>query len=72
MTSIDKDDRGPDPANPSETPRGTFGDARPDQYHDPRTHGAQKPEKIDDRPMVSEVNPDKYPEKERRDGDVTR
>ncbi len=72
MTSPDKDDRGPDPAHPSETPRGALGDARPDEHHDPRAGGGQKPEKIEDRPMVGEVNPDEYPAKERRDGDVTR
>ena len=72
MTNSDEDDRGPDSKDPSETPRGTFGDARPDEFHDDRTRGSTKPEKVEDRPLVNEVEPDDYPEQERRDGDVTR
>lgn len=66
------DDRGLHPKDPSATPRGLFGDARPDADHDPRTRGGEKPEKVEDRPMVSKVEPDDYPSAERRDGDVTR
>lgn len=58
--------------DPYETPRGGMGDARPDEAHDPRTRGGQKPEKVDDRPVVGEVDPEDYPESERRDGDVDR
>jgi len=72
MTSFDKDDRGPDPTKPSKTPRGTFGDARPDEFHDSRAEGSQPPEKVEDRPLVSKVRPEDYPEEERRDGDLTR
>ncbi|MFC0204011.1 hypothetical protein [Novosphingobium soli] len=72
MHDIDKDDRGPNPKEPLETPRGTFGDARPDEYHDPRARPGHKPEKVEDRPLVNKVKPEDYPEAERRDGDVTR
>ncbi|MGF7153298.1 hypothetical protein [Novosphingobium gossypii] len=58
--------------NPSTTPRGTFGDARPDDENDSRTKGAQKPEKVEDRPLVNEVDPEDYPQQERKDGDLTR
>lgn len=57
---------------PSETPRGIFGDARPDDAHDARIGGGQKPEPVEDRPLVNEVKPDDYPAREREDGDLTR
>lgn len=73
MTSApDKTDTGTPADDPSKTPRGPFGESRPDDDHDDRTGGGQKPEKVEDRPMVSEVKPEDYPEKERRDGDLTR
>lgn len=58
--------------DPSQTPRGRFGDTRPDEDHDDRTRGGQKPEKVEDRPLVNEVEPEDYPKAERRDGDLTR
>ncbi|MBF7013834.1 hypothetical protein HWN72_20075 [Novosphingobium sp. HR1a] len=60
------------PKEPFETPHGTFGDARPDEFHDPRATPGQKPEKVENRPFVGEVRPEDYPAQERKDGDVTR
>lgn len=55
----------------SKTPRGPLGDARPDaRDHDPRTGGGQPQEKVEDRPNVSTVTPERYPTSERNDGDV--
>lgn len=72
MSDSEKDDPGPDPEQPFRTPRGAFGDARPDEHHDARANPAQKPEKIEDRPMVGQVRPEDYPADERESGDVTR
>jgi len=47
------------------TPRGPAGDARPDVVSpDPRTGGGQKPERVEDRPNVSTVEPEDYPEQQ--------
>ena len=44
--------------------RGPLGDARPNpDAPDPRTGGGQPQEKVEDRPNVSIVKPEDYPEK---------
>lgn len=48
--------------------RGPAGDARPnDEAPDPRTRGGQPPEGVEDRPSVSTVTPEDYPEADRVD-----
>ncbi|AOR80934.1 hypothetical protein LH128_08876 [Sphingomonas sp. LH128] len=48
------------------TRRGVLGDARPDAVDPHRQKkGAQKPEKIEDRPSVGTVKPEDYPEGQR-------
>ena len=55
-----------------ETERGPLGDARPDaQQDDPRANPAQRPEKVENRPMVSKVTPEDYPASDRADSDPT-
>lgn len=50
------------------TPRGPLGDALPGrEKEDPRAVGGQKPEDVDDRPMVGTVTPEDYPEQDRKD-----
>jgi len=50
----------------SETPRGPFGDARPDKPGpDPRTGGSLPQEDVEDRPNVSTVEPEDYPAADR-------
>jgi hypothetical protein len=46
--------------------RGALGDARPDAF-DPhhQKEGPQKPENIEDRPLVGTVKPEDYPEDQR-------
>lgn len=55
-------------SNP-ENPRGDLGDARPDAA-DPHVQkeSGQKPEKLEDRPMVGSVKPEDYPEDQRAKG----
>jgi len=57
-----------DPAAPrkGELPkRGPLGDVLPGKGRvDPRTRGGQPPEKVEDRPNVSTVTPDDYPEQQ--------
>jgi len=49
-------------------PRGPFGDARPgDEKADNRTKGSLPQEKVEDRPNVSTVSPEDYPEEDRAD-----
>lgn len=57
------------PESDPENPRGPLGDARPDAA-DPHleNESAQKPEKIEDRPMVSSVKPEYYPDGQRAKG----
>ena len=57
------------PESDPEIPRGPLGDARPDAA-DPHVQNdsAQKPEKIEDRPMVSSVKPEDYPKDQRAKG----
>jgi hypothetical protein len=44
--------------------RGPLGDARPNaDAPDPRTGGGQSQEDVDDRPNVSTVKPEDYPDK---------
>lgn len=52
-----------------ETPRGPLGDARPDAT-DPhkQKESGQKPEKVEDRPMVGSVKPEDYPDDQRAKG----
>ncbi|WP_082545873.1 hypothetical protein [Sphingomonas sp. Root50] len=46
--------------------RGPAGDARPNaQDPDPRTRGGQPQEDVEDRPAVSTVTPEDYPEADR-------
>lgn len=48
--------------------RGPAGDVQPNyQDPDPRTRGGQPPEDVEDRGTVGSVEPDDYPEKDRRD-----
>ncbi|MBA2934453.1 hypothetical protein HZF05_10125 [Sphingomonas sp. CGMCC 1.13654] len=43
---------------------GPAGDARPNpDGADPRARPGQKPEKVEDRPTVSQVKPEDYPDK---------
>jgi hypothetical protein len=55
--------------NDPENPTGPLGDARPDKA-DPhkQNESGQKPEKLEDRPMVSTVKPEDYPEDRRAKG----
>lgn len=56
----------PDPREDSKTPRGPAGDALPGREKaDPRTSGAQPQEDVEDRPNVSTVKPEDYPEADR-------
>ena len=53
-------------ADPADEKRGPLGDARPDATKDdPRTGGGQPAEQPEDRPNVSSVKPEDYPEKAR-------
>jgi len=54
----------------TETPRqGPLGDVLPDDDDpDPRTKGGQPQEKVEDRPSVSTVTPEDYPEGQRAGG----
>ena len=54
----------------TDTPRqGPLGDVRPNDDHpDPRTKGGQPQEKVEDRPSVSTVTPEDYPEGQRAGG----
>lgn len=48
--------------------RGPAGDARPsDEDPDPRTRGGQPQEDVEDRPSVSTVTPEDYPDVDRAD-----
>ncbi|AJR22426.1 MULTISPECIES: hypothetical protein [Sphingobium] len=50
------------------TPKGPLGDALPGrEEEDPRTTGGQDQERVEDRPVVGQVKPEDYPEKDRRD-----
>lgn len=47
--------------------RDAMGHARPNQNDgDPRATGGQDPEKVEDRPIVGQVEPDDYPEQDRK------
>jgi hypothetical protein len=49
--------------------RGSAGDARPNENDpDPRTRGGQPQEDVEDRPSVSTVMPEDYPEDQRAKG----
>jgi len=49
-----------------EIKRGPLGDARPDAGGSPAaTEGSRPQEKVEDRPNVSEVTPEDYPEDQR-------
>jgi len=49
--------------------RGPLGDARPNKDDpDPRTAGGQPQEDVEDRPSVSTVTPEDYPEDQRAKG----
>jgi len=68
----DRDKAHRTPEDAAKTPRGTFGDARPDEGdHDDRTRGGQPQEKVEDRDAASQVKPEDYPLSERKAGDVT-
>jgi hypothetical protein len=53
-----------------DTPRtGPMGDVQPRENDpDPRANPGQPPEKVEDRPMVSQVKPEDYPKSERAKG----
>jgi hypothetical protein len=59
----------PGAKQPSQMPRqGPAGDVRPNfEDPDPRTRGGQPPEDVEDRPTVSTVTPEDYPEADRAD-----
>ena len=49
-----------------DTERGPLGDARPDAGGSPAaTEGSRPQEKVEDRPNVSQVTPEDYPEDQR-------
>jgi hypothetical protein len=57
------------PESDPENPRGPVGDARPDAVNPHvQNESGQKPEKLEDRPMVGSVMPEDYPEDERAKG----
>lgn len=57
-----RDDRQKEKDRSDGTPRGPLGDARPDAGGDASpTPGGQKPEKVEDRPVVGTVRPEDYP-----------
>ena len=59
----------PDTNDKTEERRGPLGDARPDHNApDSRTGGSQPQEKVEDRPNVSTVTPEDYPEGQRAGG----
>lgn len=54
-------------------PQGPLGDVQPDhEAPDPRTGGGQPQQKVEDRPAVSTVTPEDYPEGERAGGETGR
>ncbi|MBB6124189.1 hypothetical protein [Sphingobium subterraneum] len=63
---------GMDPSKGQSTPmprREPAGDVQPDENDiDPRTAGGQPQEKVEDRPNVSTVTPEDYPEADRNKG----
>lgn len=67
------DGNGSDARRTEEMPRrGPAGDARPDfDGPDPRTRGGQPQEDVEDRGTVGTVEPDDYPQADRRDSRPT-
>lgn len=64
---MDRDKRHDEPEK-AKTPRGPLGDAVPGhEEEDPRATGGQGQERVEERPMVSSVKPEDYPEADRRD-----
>jgi hypothetical protein len=54
---------------PADQPRkGPLGDVIPRQDDPQPTRGGQKPEEVEDRPVVGQVTPEDYPEDERAKG----
>ena len=54
-------------------PRGPLGDVRRDHNApDPRTGGGQPQEEVEDRPAVSQVKPEDYPNGQRAGGETGR
>lgn len=50
--------------------RGPAGDVQPNENDpDPRTGGSRPQEKVEDRPHISRVTPEDYPEDQRADSD---
>lgn len=69
MTELTHDGLQPTDKDRAETRRGPAGDARPNENDpDPRTGGGQPQEDVEDRPGVSTVTPEDYPEDQRAKG----
>jgi len=62
-----------DNASDAGEPRGPLGDVRPDHDKpDPRTGGSTPQEDVEDRPNVSTVKPEDYPQGQRAGGETGR
>ena len=63
----------PDNAHTRDVPRrGRAGDVQPDENDpDPRTRGGQAQEDVENRPTVSTVTPEDYPEDQRAKGETS-